>query len=216
MKPVLMRPAIACTLAVNLADLVDQFAAAKLFFGRRHTMHALFGRLGLILVSAATVAGLAPAANANDRSLRATMIPAGACWVPGPPIYRASLFRWEAANGSGLVLCPLLLNNIELGDKGDDNDMSKFRVFYRDSDGAGDNARVTVDFYKAKLTNAGMEETIICSAGTLNSLTSSDTSITIPCQHDIDDDGAFYLFRINLASGGSDYRSDFIGIDFPK
>jgi hypothetical protein len=92
-----------------------------------------------LLGGAAAMLAPAPTALANDRDLRGTTVPAAACvelvsiGLPTNP-WR-SMFHVEGSGAFLAVRCPLLVNNVELSGTSSDNDMSKFRVHYRDSDG---------------------------------------------------------------------------------
>ena len=107
------------------------------------------------------LAGLTPSpAGANDRDLRAITIPASACQAsrdypyPSDPLPHGDGFIVQSATTDLTIVslrCPLPINNIDLSDTTDDNDVSKIRVHYRDSDGFGNNATVYVDFSHHRL-----------------------------------------------------------------
>ena len=114
---------------------------------------------GLAVAFSAALAGFAPAARANDRDPRATPVPAAAC----AEIFHApGITPWKSGGWFGLytggayvhLRCALPLNNVDLGGTTDDNDISKFRVHYRDGDGLGTTARVEVDL-KRSVVNVG-------------------------------------------------------------
>ena len=113
---------------------------------------------------AGLLAGLVPALaaslipypiHANDRDLRGTPVPSAACAVGDnnlatPPF----AFGGALASGGGALglsskttgaqfltlFCPLPVNNVDLSGTTNDNDITKIRVHYKDSDGFGTNA----------------------------------------------------------------------------
>jgi hypothetical protein len=57
-----------------------------------------------------------------------------------------------------------VLNNVDLGGTTDDNDISKFRVHYRDTDGFGTLASVAVKLQRFAVGAGGVaESTVVCS-----------------------------------------------------
>src|SRR3712207_5930968 len=88
-------------------------------------------------------------ASANDRDLIATTIPASAC----RPSNNMEDGRVRLSNGAyvfqgtftGTVVfyCPLPINRFTISDATDDNNISSYRVYCRDTDGAGNAAQVT-------------------------------------------------------------------------
>ena len=94
------------------------------------------------LVLAATASATA---EANDRSVRAVMIPPMACQPSRNSGAELALTSWIArAGASADLVCPVPFNNIELGTTSSDNDMTSFRIHYSDSDGTGDASTVSV------------------------------------------------------------------------
>lgn len=152
------------------------------------------------------------AAEANDRSVRAVMIPAMACQpLPGSGA-ELNIPHWVARAGASAVLvCPVQFNNIELGTTSADNDITSFRVHYDDSDGSGSANAVAVDFYQ--YGGSLKTPTVLCSA-TLTPSTTALTSTTVPCVHDVASSGKFYGFLVRLTSAPNGVVF-FRGIDFP-
>ena len=111
--------------------------------------HCALPLAGLLAALAASAA-LAPAiARANDRDLRGTPVPAAACieYRRTGPIEDPWKAGYFGLTGDGQYLqlrCPFPVNNIDLSGTTDDNDLSKMRVHYRDSDAFGDGAGVGV------------------------------------------------------------------------
>lgn len=154
-----------------------------------------------------------PVAQANDRSLTALSIPPSSCqaWPSSPGTFQGSV--WHAIAGQTAVLyCPLPVTNIEMGASGADNDMSKFRVHFRDSDGPAAGASVSAALVQT--SRSSLSPTTICSADLGTTTTSSFVTNTIPCRHDISSNGAFYVIVVTLRSSPAAFSS-FLGIDFP-
>jgi hypothetical protein len=94
-------------------------------------------------------AALAPAAPllANDQDLVATTVPASACQAANPN--SAGLLRmvngsWvflPGASGTAHLWCPLPLNQYTVSNVSQDNDITGYRIYYRDE---GPTSQVTV------------------------------------------------------------------------
>ena len=106
----------------------------------------------LVLVVALFTIGfvwLAGTAGANDRDMLATTVPATAC----EPLNSSHANEVQLSNaawvfrgtntGTITFYCPVPRNAWTLSNTSNDNDISAFRVYYRDSDGTGTAARVT-------------------------------------------------------------------------
>src|SRR5262245_54365151 len=104
----------------------------------RSAAKPLLAALRTTALTAALLA-LAPVAHANDRDLRGTPVPATACIVTfGDDVPQPEREGWFSVENQQVNLrCPLPVNNIELSSTSNDNDISKFRVHYRDGDGFG-------------------------------------------------------------------------------
>jgi hypothetical protein len=185
---------------------------------RRHTAMLLAG-----LLPPALAAGPAPA-RANDRDLLGTTVPPPACLVAenyGVP-YPAPNGGYFAVYGPERYIrltCPLPINNVDLSGKTDDNDMSKARVYYRDGDGYGLQAGITLALIRSEVANGARLGTIICTwdSNKDGAPTSAPTTDEIPCVHDLSGNGLYY-FELRLETGGQASGQtgvEFIGIDFP-
>jgi len=171
-----------------------------------------FGLIGAALAIISSIA------QANDRDLRATTIPASACQSTAVfSGFLSSQGNWVASGGSNsfvALVCPLPLNNIDLGGTTDDNDLSKFRVHYRDGDGVGTAAQVALNLYRITVTTTEtFSRQFICSFFSAPS-TTSYTRTTRSCAHDLVF-GSFYVFNIEINAGQNTGDTEFVGIDFP-
>jgi hypothetical protein len=163
----------------------------------------------------------AVAARANDRDLRGTTVPAAACEV-----YRAlgdvgPFQGWDAVaglfrlKGSGEIekrleiRCPLPINNVDLSGGTNDNDVSKYRVHFQDSDGPGTDGALVVRFFRSSPAASGRPA---CNDWT-SRVTSLARLVVVDCPHDVEN-GAFYQFLVVLSASG-DAEVRFWGIDFP-
>ena len=84
--------------------------------------------------------------------------------------------------------CPLPLNNVDLGGTTDDNDISKFRVHYRDTDGFGTLASMAVNLQRFAVGAGGVaESTVVCSWTSDIDGTGATTAAkaTKTCAHDL-------------------------------
>jgi hypothetical protein len=187
----------------------------------RHHAAAIAARLAVTF--AAALAGFAPAAaRANDRDPRATPVPASACVEITRPanITPWSSYGWFSLYTGGAYVtlrCPLPLNNVDLGGTTDDNDISKFRVHYRDGDGFGTTARVEVDLKRTAVNAGGLPEgTVVCSwkSNVDGAGATTAAKATKACPHDLAAE-AFLSFEVRLQTVDGTYPVDFLGITFP-
>jgi hypothetical protein len=162
----------------------------------------------------ATLIGLSAVAEANDRGVRGTVIPAPECTLIGGSARLSEIPNWTAElGGIAVISCPLPINNIDLGSNSNDNDITKFRVLYRDSDGAANQASLAVSLLKSKITNGTLSTSQICNS-TLTTTATGFTASTINCPQDVAGGGTFYRFLVVLV-GLSTAEAEFAGIDFP-
>ena len=162
----------------------------------------------------------APAALANDRDLRGTPVPAAACVEVGRsgPIVNPWFLAYFGIGNAGARLtlrCPLPVNNVELSGAGNDNDISKFRVYYHDGDGFAAGTYLQVQIVRMIL-NAGVPTlTPVCSWHSNVDGTGATTPVTATktCAHDLTA-GAFYHLAVILDSAGT--FATFLGVDFPS
>lgn len=186
---------------------------------RRRTIMLLAGLLPAL-------ASLVPVpVRANDRDLRASPVPVAAC----VEVYRSTYnnpwtsggyFSVSSANQILGLRCPVPLNQVDLSGTTNDNDISKFRVHYADTDGFGEAASVAVALVRVAIPSAGgwPETTIVCSWSSNVDGTGATTGAkaTKACAHDLAAE-AFYHFDATLRtnSNGSAHSATFLGITFP-
>jgi hypothetical protein len=190
------------------------------------------GLPALALAAAAAAATLAPAApaRANDRDLRGTPIPAAACsvWVRqgfedalhgAVGGYNGAYYGVRADKNRRIQLgCPLPVNAIDLSGATDDNDVSKFRVHYRDPDGFGNGTTLTVDFYRTTRTTTGHQLALVksWSSDVGGGGATGATTAVVALPQDLAT-GVFYSFQVMLTvlpvPGAP--TLEFAGIDFP-
>lgn len=168
---------------------------------------------------------------ANDRSIRGLMIPASSCqtYVQASggsncvisPEERAGRFTgnaWTAYPAEPgicqfVFVCPLPINNIELGGTSTDNDISKFRVHFRKPTLSNS---VIARLIKSQVSGANFVSSSVC-GGLLMAATTAPTTTTVSCPHDVAGAGTFYHFEVILVQDPSSLSqvSQFYGIDFP-
>ncbi len=152
----------------------------------------------------------------NTQDLLATTVPATAC----QPINSSQdnlVFLSNAAwvfrgtnTGTVTFYCPLTVNAWTVSNNTNDNDISFFRVYYRDTDGTGTAARVT-----ALLTFRRFDG-LFGVGSTWDSNSSSFTGNTFAI-HDVTHDlrsMAVYSFLVTLRRTNTNENPAFSGIDF--
>lgn len=159
---------------------------------------------GLLLSSA-----VASPTQANDRSVRGLMIPAASCQQQSVAAGFFDTAIWSVANGVTRIACALPINNIELGGTAADNDLSKFRVLFRDGDGPGAAATIYAALYYVNRSGVVGD---LCGQ-LLSAASTTVTSATVPCIVDLTP-GVFYGIRIEMVAGPT-VGVEFRGIDFP-
>ena len=154
---------------------------------------------------------------ANDQDVWATTVPAPAC----QPVdsFQASKVRLSngayvfRGNSTGTVqfYCPLPLNAFTVANFSHDNDITKFRIFYRDSDGTGNAARVTARLVY-RLANG-----LYAGGSTWNSNISNVTTNTTRIHNNPHDmrSASLYSFYVTLTRTNTSQDPAFSGIDFP-
>lgn len=167
------------------------------------------------LVTVGLVYG-SPIAMATDRDLRATTVPATSC-TPLDSTQADMVLLSNAAwvfrgtnTGTVTFYCPLSRNAITLSDATDDNDISAYRVYYRDSDGAGSAARVTTRLIYRRADG------LYAAGNTWNSNSQSATGNTtriVANAHDMNAD-ALYSFLVTLQRTNTQQAPAFSGVDF--
>lgn len=169
------------------------------------------------------LAGLAPA-QANDRDLRATMVSGAGCIEAARSTYNnpwtsGDYFTVSSTNQFLKLRCPLPLNQFDLSGTTNDNDISKIRVFYADTDGFGTDASVAVELVRISMPiGAGWPETTVVCAWSSNTDGTGGVAAakaTKACVHDLAAE-AFYHFTVTLRTGANGGNAaTFVGISFP-
>jgi hypothetical protein len=174
------------------------------------------------VVAALWVGGVAysPPGQANDRSLRALMILPSSCQVDENTPFEEDPFKTPDSIGRFTpgfyeVLCPLPVNNIEMSGTSNDNDISSFRVTYRDEDGLGSGGEVSVTLHRTVLLAGGEIRFVPVCSWSSNADGPDEighTSAVISCEHDVRSQN-FYVFTVVLDRTTAEVN--FYGIDFP-
>ncbi|MEZ5537036.1 MAG: hypothetical protein R3F02_15615 [Thiolinea sp.] len=159
---------------------------------------------------------------ANDTDLVATTVPASAC----VPVSSTDMNRARLSNGAWVfsgsstgtirLYCPLPVNAFTLSNSSNDNDITRYRVYYRDSDATGNDAIVRTRLVYR--TSSGMF--YAGSTWSSNTPNFSSTSLTgnridiHPNPHDVRSN-ALYSFYISIYRRNTSQNPVFSGIDFP-
>lgn len=159
---------------------------------------------------------LSGTARASDRDMLATTIPATAC----EPINSIHANRVGLSNGAwvfrgswtGTIFfyCPVPRNAWTLSNTSNDNDISAYRVYYRDSDGTGAASRVTARLLYRQTGG------LFSGGSTFSSNSFSPTGNTRATKinfHDVRA-GALYSFLVTLRRTSTSVNPAFSGIDF--
>ncbi len=174
------------------------------------------------LITGATVSALffvPTIASANDRDLRATTIPASAC-RPSSDTDDAKV-RLTAAgylfngNSTGTVTfhCPLPINANTVSDATNDNDITTYRVYYRDSDGNQNSAQITVQLGYVGADGGALAVAPAWSSNLININGNTAQVADIP-DHDVGSN-RFYGFVVTMRRNSPNNTTVFTGIDFP-
>jgi hypothetical protein len=180
--------------------------------------------------AALLLAGLLPAlasftpapARANDRDLQGTPIPASACveFRRSPALteeaWKAGYFEVTGDAKDLELHCPWPVNNVDLSGTTNDNDISKVRVHYRDSDGFGAGAAVTVGIGRPVVDASGNTRgQAVCfwQSNAYGTGATTSTKASRVCAHDLAA-GGFYSADVLLQSRAGQ-TAQFLGIDFP-
>jgi hypothetical protein len=190
-------------------------------------------RLIVSLSAAATIMTLLPSyAKANDRDVRATVINPHSCSIDlstpdlTDPVQADGFVGTsypEAGQTSrvSVVLCPLPLNNIDLGGTTNDNDMSSFSVLYRDFDGLGERAGLAVAFHRNTVNAQGdLVSLFVCMwQSNINGSTTASSSwkrATVPCAVDLSPvDTYHFTVTMQASTDTLAFAAAFGGIRFP-
>ena len=185
---------------------------------RRHRGLPLAGHLAALAAGSMLVP---VTAGANDRDLRGTPVPAAACieyrrtGTIGAP-WKAGYFELTGDGQYLQLRYPLPVNNVELSAKTDDNDISKMRVHYRDSDGFGGGAGVQVVVGRSFVTvsgNAQFEAVCFWASNAHGTGGTSAAKASRTCVHDVAADS---LYHVDVSMGVvAGHSAQFLGVDFP-
>lgn len=177
------------------------------------------------------LAALSPtnSALANDQDVWTTAVPASSCvpaneWLAnkvqlsnGAWVFRGS------STGTVIFYCPLALNAYTVSNFSHDNDISRYRVYYRDSDGgmlggsggfiAPQRSRVTARLTFRRANGMYSAGTLWSSDNTGVNATANTTAIKTNA-HDVRAN-ALYAFVATLYRANTSQSPAFSGIDFP-
>jgi hypothetical protein len=127
--------------------------------------------LGFLALLAATPLGQALA---NDRDLRATPVSAASCaprltgTLAGFDPWNFGTYELPPSDPAGqgyremILICPLPVNHIDLGGTSNDNDISSFRILYRDGDGFGVASDIWVKLFEQTLSGSTSRRREVC------------------------------------------------------
>ena len=136
--------------------------------------------------------------------------PAGAAesWSPGS-------FGVVGPGQSVRLRCPLPVNNVDLSGTSNDNDLTKLRGHYRDTDGFGTGGVVCIELLRT--TASAQPNTSVCiwSSNVDGTGGTTATTATKTCPHDLAA-GAFYHLDVLLLATGAGNVAEFFGVDFPQ
>ena len=160
---------------------------------------------------------LGGAALANDQDLTATTVPASAC----APLNASQANRVRLSNGAWVFngsstgsvtfFCPLPRNNRTLSSATNDNNASRFRVFYRDTDGTANAANVVARLTYRTSGGFTMVPGVFNSNG---SVSTGNTTGLRTINHNFVS-SSLYAFMVTLRRVDATQDPSFNGIDFP-
>lgn len=173
---------------------------------------SVLGAVSLVLF------GMAGQASANDRDLVATTIPASACELSNSDqadkvFLQQGSWRFRTGVTGGVIFnCPLSLNRFTVSDNSDDNDMTHFRVYYRDTDATGNRATLTARL-KRRNINGGLFFGPQWNSNNVN--IAAHTAQIQPTLHQMAFSGQ-YMVQVTMGRSSADQHPMFTGIDFPS
>jgi hypothetical protein len=172
---------------------------------------------GMFTATALTMT--AGTALANHRDLLATTVPASSC----QPVDSTNLAKVQITNGAWVfkgtetgaveMWCPLPLNRNTVSDATNNNAMTSYRIWYRDSDGAGAAAQVSVQL-TYRLPNGVLGTVGLPFSSNINNV-SVDTTYVRNQAHTFEIN-AIYAFRVRLARTSAAQTTSFTGINFTR
>jgi hypothetical protein len=180
-----------------------------------------------LLAFAVALAGSLPGlAMANDRDLRATQIGAAACDLRSGAALRqnsGTVILYGTPPDSPTVQtefdCALPLNNVDLGGTTNDNDITKFTVYYRDADGLNGGVLVQVLLMEAAVANGTPLTRQLCdwNSNRIGTGATTFTTSNTTCAVDLAAT-SFYWFHVLLWTNQPSWEQEkaaFMGIRFP-
>ncbi|MEC4812013.1 MAG: hypothetical protein SAK29_01825 [Scytonema sp. PMC 1069.18] len=176
----------------------------------------LISKYLMAVVAVAASFAVSSVASANDQDVRATTIPASAC-RPRNDVADAAVTLSNGAyvfNGSAtgtvILYCPLPINAHTISDTTDDNDISTYRVYYRDSDGIGSEAEIRTRLnYRDSSGLQGVGTTWSSN----ESNTTTNTIRYVSLNHDVGFN-RLYFFTVIMQRTNTGQDPAFSGIDF--
>ncbi|WP_413200555.1 hypothetical protein [Nostoc piscinale] len=170
-------------------------------------------------LAAATIAAslIVPSvASANDRDILATTVPATAC-RPNSDSGDASVVISNGAyvfNGSATgtvtLYCPLPINANTISDLTNDNDISTYRVYYRDTDGIGGASEITTRLVYRD--SAGLNGVGSTWSSNVSNMTDNRTQF-VNLNHSVGSN-RLYSFLVTIQRTNTTQNPAFSGIDF--
>lgn len=174
----------------------------------------------IFLTAIAALFTFPSAAVANDQDVQATTIPASAC-RPESDTADASVRMVNGAfifngNSTGTVrfFCPLPINRLTVSGPSNDNDLSRYRVYYRDTDGTGNAVEITTHlFYRNSDANASIPVGAAWSSNSNLSNLTVNTSLYVLQAHQFEV-FRLYFFVVTMRRNNTNQDPAFSGIDF--
>jgi hypothetical protein len=160
------------------------------------------------------------AAMANDQDVRATTIPASVCQPSGatgePPaqiVNGAYIIRGNST-GRLTLYCPLSIDANTISDVSNDNDITRYRVCYRDSDGAGNLAEVRAQLHYRGTVGGSPQVAVGVPWSSNTNPSMVNTCVSVPLNHDLGANQAYY-FIVTIRQNNTVQEPAFGWIDFP-
>ncbi len=154
---------------------------------------------------------------ANDQDVFSTTVPATACqplnstYLSRVTLSNAAWVFRGSATGTVFFYCPLPINAFTKANSSWDNDISSFRVYYRDSDGQGSAARVRARL-RFRQANGMYQVGPYWDSNAFNP--TGNTTRTMSLNHDMRSN-ALYSFVVIMYRANTSQDPAFSGIDFP-
>lgn len=172
-------------------------------------------------LSFAIIAALSAApmpALANEPEVANTTIPASACRPEsnvddGQVVLSNGAYVFNSnITGTVRLYCPWTINGNTI-DLTNDNDMSSYRVYYRDPDGMGNSYEITTLLaYRDPNGQAQPPGQVAWSSNTANGTVNTTQSVQL--SHDLGSNRLYY-FIVTIRRNSTSQNPAFSGIDFP-